>query len=123
MKWGFPEIRGTLFRGPYNKDYNILGSILGSTYFGKLPNMSGCSTLPSALILVSSSPSHEPHHPLVLKVPRMCNGAYSLLGVGGSEFQGGDERLGTLPLNHTTWVHPHVLEPLRIPEAQMTAKA
>ena len=33
---------GYLFGGPYNKDYTILGSILGSPYFGKLPyaNMS-----------------------------------------------------------------------------------
>ena len=37
-KWGFPEIRGTLFGGPYNKDYNIFGSILGSPDFGKLPS-------------------------------------------------------------------------------------
>ena len=36
--WGFPRIRGTLFGGPYNKDYSILGSILGSPYFGKVPN-------------------------------------------------------------------------------------
>ena len=35
--WGFTKIRGTLFRGPYNKDYSILGSILGFPYFGKLP--------------------------------------------------------------------------------------
>ena len=35
--WGFPKIKGTLFGGPNNKDYNILGSILGSPYFGKLP--------------------------------------------------------------------------------------
>ena len=35
--WGFPKIRGTLFGGPHNKDYSILGSILGSPYFGKLP--------------------------------------------------------------------------------------
>ena len=35
--WGFPKIRGTLFGGPYNKDYNIWGSILGYPYFGKLP--------------------------------------------------------------------------------------
>ena len=35
--WGFPKIRGTLAGGPYNKDYNILESILGSPYFGKLP--------------------------------------------------------------------------------------
>ena len=34
--WGFPKIRGYLFGGPNNKDYSILGSILGSPYFGKL---------------------------------------------------------------------------------------
>ena len=28
---------GTLFGDPHNKDYSILGSILGSPYFGKLP--------------------------------------------------------------------------------------
>ena len=28
---------GYLFGGPYNQDYDILGSILGSPYFGKLP--------------------------------------------------------------------------------------
>ena len=32
--WGF---QGYLFGGLHNKDYNILGSILGSPYFGKLP--------------------------------------------------------------------------------------
>ena len=35
--WGFPKIRGTFFGGSHNKDYSILGSILGSPYFGKLP--------------------------------------------------------------------------------------
>ena len=35
--WGFPKIRGTIFGSPHNKDYSILGSILGSPYFGKLP--------------------------------------------------------------------------------------
>ena len=35
--WGFPKIRGTLLGGPHNKDYSILGSILGSRNFGKLP--------------------------------------------------------------------------------------
>ena len=29
QKWGFPKIRGTLFRGPHNKDYSILESIFG----------------------------------------------------------------------------------------------
>ena len=33
---GFPKL-WVLFGGPHNKDYNILGSILGSPYFGKLP--------------------------------------------------------------------------------------
>ena len=32
--WGFPKIIGTLFGGPYNKDYNILGSILGTLILG-----------------------------------------------------------------------------------------
>ena len=27
--WGFPKIRGNLV-GPYNKDYSIVGSTLGS---------------------------------------------------------------------------------------------
>ena len=33
LKLGVPF----LFGGPHNKDYSILGSILGSPYFGKLP--------------------------------------------------------------------------------------
>ena len=37
-KWGLPKILGTFFGGPHNKDYSILGSILGSPYFGKLPS-------------------------------------------------------------------------------------
>ena len=35
--WGVPKIRGTFLGGPYNKDYSILGSRLGSPYFGRLP--------------------------------------------------------------------------------------
>ena len=38
--WGFPKIRGTLFGGPQNKDYIILGSILGSPYYGNYHIMS-----------------------------------------------------------------------------------
>ena len=33
---GFPKL-GVLFWGPHNKDYSILGSILGYPNFGKLP--------------------------------------------------------------------------------------
>ena len=45
--WGFPEIRGTLFGGPHNKDYSILGSILGSPNFGKLPCRDVCRDIAS----------------------------------------------------------------------------
>ena len=34
---GFPKL-GYHFGGPHNKDHSILGSILGSPYFGKLPH-------------------------------------------------------------------------------------
>ena len=34
--WGFPKIRGYHFGGPNNKDYNILGSLLGFPYLGEL---------------------------------------------------------------------------------------
>ena len=37
MICGFPKIRGTLIGGPHNKDYSILGSILGSPDFGNVP--------------------------------------------------------------------------------------
>ena len=35
---GVPPNWGYLFWGPHNKDYSVLGSILGSPYFRKLPN-------------------------------------------------------------------------------------
>ena len=36
---GFPKLGGVplILEGPHNKDYRILGSILGPPYFGKLP--------------------------------------------------------------------------------------
>ena len=34
---GFPKLGVPFFGGPYNKDYSILGSILGSPNFAKLP--------------------------------------------------------------------------------------
>ena len=34
---GVSQITGTFLGGPHNKDYSILGSILGSPHFGKLP--------------------------------------------------------------------------------------
>ena len=47
--WGFPKIRGTLIGDPHNKDYSILGSILGFPYFGKLPfSYSSADPLPIA---------------------------------------------------------------------------
>ena len=41
--WNFPKIKGTFWGGPYNKGYSILGSILGSPYFGKPPYTLGLS--------------------------------------------------------------------------------
>ena len=35
--WGFPKNKGTILGGPLDKDYSILGSMLGSPYLGKLP--------------------------------------------------------------------------------------
>ena len=34
--WKLPKIKATIW-GPVNRDYSILGLILGSPYFGKLP--------------------------------------------------------------------------------------
>ena len=34
--WGLPQIGGYLLGRPHNKDYNLVGSILWSPYFGKL---------------------------------------------------------------------------------------
>ena len=36
---GFPKLGGYLFGGPHNKDYSILGAMLGSPYLWKLPYM------------------------------------------------------------------------------------
>ena len=36
---GVSQNQGYLFGGPYHKDYSIVGSILGSPYFGKLPSI------------------------------------------------------------------------------------
>ena len=36
-KLGVSQNNGYLYGGPHNKDYSILGSILGSPDFGKLP--------------------------------------------------------------------------------------
>ena len=36
---GVSQNYGYPFEGPHNKDCSILGSILGSPYFGKLPSV------------------------------------------------------------------------------------
>ena len=38
LKIGSSQNYGYPFGGPYNNDYSILGSFLGSPYFGKLPS-------------------------------------------------------------------------------------
>ena len=46
--WRFPKIRGTLIGCPQKKDCGILGSILGSPYFGKLLYWNSSMTLSTA---------------------------------------------------------------------------
>ena len=50
---GFPQV-GVPFLGAHNKDYGILGSILGSPYLGKLPFTDAQHTSRSACFLASS---------------------------------------------------------------------
>ena len=47
---GFPKLGGSLIGGPYNKDYSILGSILGSPHFGKLPYVASDGILMSSAL-------------------------------------------------------------------------
>ena len=49
---GFSLNQGYHFGGPYYQDYPILGSILGSLYFGKLPHGWVDGKLPVQLFLV-----------------------------------------------------------------------
>ena len=37
--WVFPKIRDTILGAPYNKDYSILGSILGFPLFWEITNL------------------------------------------------------------------------------------
>ena len=43
LEWGFPKIRGTSFGGPCN-DSSILGSALGSHFFGGATKSSGAAS-------------------------------------------------------------------------------
>ena len=47
---------GTFLGDPHNKDYSILRSILGSPYFGKLPNPESQSKPARLLRTMSGSP-------------------------------------------------------------------
>ena len=48
---GSSQNHGYHFEGPHNKDFNILGSILGSLYFGKLPGGPECYVKAQVLML------------------------------------------------------------------------
>ena len=50
---GFPKIRGTLFVVP--EEYTISGSILGSSYSGKLPYMGASQEIRSRVSRVNGS--------------------------------------------------------------------
>ena len=47
--------QGYLVRGPYSKDYSILGSILGYPNFGKLPCIPGCARCSPSKVLSCSN--------------------------------------------------------------------
>ena len=51
--WEFPKIRGTLFRGPYNKDPTIYDAILGSPIFGNRPCVISFGILSEAIVAAS----------------------------------------------------------------------
>ena len=53
---------GTFLGGPHNKDYSILGSILGSPYFGKLPNTVVFLGVRVATTLLTRNPKPKSMH-------------------------------------------------------------
>ena len=48
---GFPKITGTLFGGPYNKDYRILGSIMGPLIYYHIFLMSAVLYVKNAVLV------------------------------------------------------------------------
>ena len=68
---GFSQNKGYPFGGPHNKDYSMLGSILGSHYFGKLPysrfylsmlvDYVGCRRRFTASTMVTMAQCHSRH--------------------------------------------------------------
>ena len=53
---GFPKIVIFFWGGPYNKDYSILGQILGHPNFGKLPYFSRVQPVFPRLVLMKPRP-------------------------------------------------------------------
>ena len=67
QNWGYH------FRGPNNKDYSILGPILGSPYFGKLPYEPLSKLLVSPLITPIVLPYIIPY---IASLRSLDNGSY-----------------------------------------------
>ena len=60
---GVSQNEGYHSGGPHNKDYDILGSILGSGYFGKLPCQAQNSLCSASVKTVSGLSTHRPTLP------------------------------------------------------------
>ena len=61
--WGVSQNYGYLFGDPYNKDYSILGSILGSPYFGKLAYLGCKGTVGMVQLQRMAAPPQSGHSP------------------------------------------------------------
>ena len=82
--WEFPKIRSGHFEYPNNKDYSILGSMLGSLYFGKLPytdNITKYSSFPMCITtsIFIRNLFHAHQETLVKKVPDKIPNGLSLM--------------------------------------------
>ena len=81
--WGFPKNEGYHFGGPKNKDYSILGSLLGSPYSGKLPHeyfATACWNTTHALPLTANVSISA-----IVRIS--CSGAGGLLNTSGRDSQ------------------------------------
>ena len=60
---GVSQNWGYLLRGPYDQEHRILGSILGSPYFGKLPSLPSIRRQRSSKYGVSEDVYSQPSRP------------------------------------------------------------
>ena len=81
--WEFPKIRGVFLGGLNNTAYSVLGSILGSPCFGKLPLVPGCGICRGVggFLRLNNPPNPKPQTPN----PKLSQGfrVHGLIGLIG----------------------------------------